>query len=369
MYTNKFDVKVDPSYPVFIVRNLLNELSFICNFKACSSVVAVIDSQVYQIFSNNINKVFSKEDIILIPGGEASKDVATVTELWQFFEKRKLDRKSLVVNIGGGACSDVAGFAASSYMRGVAFIQVPTTILAQVDASIGGKNGINFQGVKNLIGNFAQPRAVVIDTDFITHTEAKISNRHLLSGVAEMIKHGLIYSALHSSNIKKFVWKNLEKKPEELEVLLLESCKIKADIVIQDPKEQSIRKLLNFGHTVGHALEAISHEINAPLLHGEAVALGMRAEVRMAVLSGICEELVSQELDFLLQKVGFPLQYDPVISYEQVKSLMESDKKSVKGTIFFAVPTKIGVARFNVEFTPKIIRSGLEYVVSSGSLS
>ncbi len=220
--------------------------------------------------SNGIKKV-------IIPAGENNKKIESVAKIWEFLSENGGDRKSLLINIGGGMLTDLAGFAATTFKRGIDFINVPTTLLSQVDASVGGKTGINFKGLKNEVGTFKEPVAVIINTDFLK----TIDTQNFKSGFAEMIKHGLIFSTKHLAELKDFDFESINY--DLLEEIIKHSVNVKEHFVSNDPTEQNIRKALNFGHTAGHAFESLAMEQNRPILHGYAVAFGMVAELFLSV--------------------------------------------------------------------------------------
>jgi 3-dehydroquinate synthase len=258
------------------------------------------------------------------------------------------DKQSLVVNLGGGVIGDMGGFAASTYMRGVDYLNIPTTLLAQVDASIGGKTGIDFAGIKNLIGTFHQPVAVVIDTQ----TLATLPKREFLSGFAEIIKHGLIRDKKYYQEVTKK--HPLKLSQDELVDIIARSCKIKAEIVESDPRESAYRKLLNFGHTIGHAIESLSLESCAPFLHGEAVSIGMLVEAKISQLDGMLSLPELQRIHQGLIKTDLPV-YLTNIEIAKILKKVQSDKKNEKGKVNFTLLQKIGKAVYNQNVSENVI--------------
>lgn len=218
---------------------------------------------------------FPAEQCLLLPGGESVKKLSNIERIWTFLLQQKADRNSVLINLGGGALCDAGGFAASTFKRGISFVHVPSTLLSMVDASVGGKTGINFGGTKNMVGSFAMPLAVFIQPALL-HT---LPERQLLSGYAEMIKHGLVADVQHLENVLPF----FAEKRIPSEQLIRESIAIKSGIVDTDPLEKGERKLLNFGHSVGHAIESLLNENGETVLHGEAIAAGMLAEMYLSV--------------------------------------------------------------------------------------
>ncbi len=275
---------------------------------------------------------------IVIPSGERHKNIQTCEEIWQKMIATSLDRHSLLLNVGGGVVGDMGGFCAATFKRGMAFVQIPTTLLAQVDASVGGKLGIDFGGVKNAVGVFQSPRAVVIDVDFL-HT---LPQRELRSGFAEIVKHTLIAD--------KNSWNELQMLEnitvEGLQKYILPSLLIKKNIVEADPFERNIRKALNFGHTVGHALESYFLAGESPLLHGEAVAAGMVVEARLSHrLCGLhAQELAA--IEAFISKI-FPGIKVVEQDFTPLLALMQQDKKNEQLAINFSLIAAIGQPSIN----------------------
>jgi 3-dehydroquinate synthase len=278
--------------------------------------------------SNGIKKV-------VIPAGENNKKIESVAKIWEFLSKNGGDRKSLLINIGGGMLTDLAGFAATTFKRGIDFLNVPTTLLSQVDASVGGKTGINFGGFKNEIGTFKEPVAVIINTDFLQ----TIDSENFISGFAEMIKHGLIYSPEHLDELKRF---NLEDiNYDLLQEIISHSVQVKEYFVANDPTEKNIRKALNFGHTIGHAFESYAWDQNRPIQHGHAVAYGMIAELYLSVKKCNFPQTDFQDLtNWLLKQYGnFRISEN---DFEPLFELMTHDKKNEAGRINFTLLSEIG---------------------------
>ncbi|MGC9355694.1 MAG: 3-dehydroquinate synthase, partial [Mariniphaga sp.] len=229
-------------------------------------VFLVTEENVDKLWLPKFSEFLENQSIrkLVLPSGENNKKLESVTKVWEFLSQNGADRKSLLINIGGGMLTDLAGFAASTFKRGIDFLNIPTTLLSQVDASVGGKTGINFNGLKNEIGTFKDPVAVIIDTEFLK----TIDHANLLSGFAEMVKHGLIKNIDHLDELRSFDLKNINYK--SLLQIIQNSVNVKEYFVLNDPTEKNIRKGLNFGHTAGHAFESLSMEQNRPVLHGYA---------------------------------------------------------------------------------------------------
>ena len=278
------------------------------------------------------------ENVYTVLGGEAVKNIAAVEGIWNFLLSRRADRQALLVNLGGGAVCDAGGFAASTYKRGIGFVQVPSTLLSMVDASVGGKTGINTGGTKNTVGTFAMPSAVCIHVPLLE----PLPERELLSGYAEMVKHGLVADAAHAEDVFPYL-RDAGRPPVEL---IRRSVEIKAGIVARDPHETGERKLLNFGHTVGHALESYfadrpGHEI----LHGEAVAAGMLAELflsmRLADFPVEALEVYTRALEPLTRRVTVTEEMLPALAEK-----MGNDKKNEQGRIGVTLVERPGVGRW-----------------------
>jgi 3-dehydroquinate synthase len=277
--------------------------------------------------------------ILTVAAGESSKSITTAAGLWAELLAAGADRKALLINLGGGMITDLGGFVASTYMRGIDFVQLPTTLLAQVDASSGGKTGVNLNGVKNIVGTFAEPVLNLQITIFL-HT---LPHRELISGFAEMIKHAIIAGGQH--------WADIRRDPPNFiynEDLIRASIKIKSEIVAQDPREKGLRKVLNLGHTVGHAVESLSmRQDENPLLHGEAVAIGIYYEARLAQHLGyLSQDDCAAITVFLRQYYRIPTYTTDEIG--ELLIFMQQDKKNQSDKISFSLPFGIGDVRTDI---------------------
>jgi 3-dehydroquinate synthase len=294
-------------------------------------------------------------DLIEINAGEESKDIDFCIGVWKLLIDFGADRKSLLVNLGGGVISDLGGFAASTFKRGIDFVHVPTTLLSQVDASVGGKTGIDIDSIKNIIGTFTQPKAVFIHDEFLN----TLPERQILSGLAEMLKHGLICDAAYWDQLKS---SDLQKPSASL---IHRSIEIKNKVVIEDPKETGIRKSLNFGHTVGHAVETYSllKDDGNSLSHGEAIAIGMICE---AWLSHKKSGLSSGELNEITDVITglYPKYFIDEDANDQLYSLMLKDKKNQNGKINCTLLTKIGQYSIDNICTEAELSESLHYYVT-----
>ncbi|MEN9609713.1 MAG: 3-dehydroquinate synthase [Bacteroidota bacterium] len=276
---------------------------------------------------------------IIIPSGEQHKNLDTCQIIWNSLFEAGADRKSLLINLGGGVIGDMGGFCASTFKRGMPFLQIPTTLLSQVDASIGGKLGIDFGNVKNSIGMFGNPKTVLIDPIFLK----TLSTREIRSGFAELFKHALIHKATFAI---QDLLNAFEQKEANLASIIGDSLLVKKHFVEKDPFEKGIRKALNFGHTIGHAVESAALESHEPLLHGEAIAIGMVCEAflshQMAGLSNADLDLIVHTFSKIYPKIDLE-NFD----YQHLISLMQQDKKNDGNAINFTLLTKIGSASVN----------------------
>ncbi len=290
-------------------------------------------------------------DVIEIDPGEENKNIDFCIGVWNMLLDFGADRHSLLINVGGGVVTDMGGFAASTFKRGIDFVQIPTTLLAQVDASVGGKTGIDLGTVKNIIGTFAQPKAVFISSEFLK----TLDKRQLVSGFAEVIKHGLIYDREYFNRLKNI-------NPDTISIEdIYHSVEIKNAVVTADPLEKGLRKILNFGHTVGHAIESYSLANDSyPLLHGEAIAIGMICE---GYLSHKKNGLPGDQLDELVKTITklFPYYTFSASIYPDLISFMQNDKKNISGKIGFALLSVIGKCDYNLYASSEEIIEGLDF--------
>lgn len=291
--------------------------------------------------------------VFVLPAGEENKNLESVMSVWQFLSEGKADRKSLLINIGGGMLTDLAGFAASTFKRGIDFINVPTTLLSQVDASVGGKTGFNFNGLKNEIGTFREPRAVVMFSPFLQ----TLDRSNFLSGFAEMVKHGLIRSPEHLSELMDFSIDPVDYG--RIQELIRQSVEVKKYFVDNDPLEKNIRKALNFGHTIGHAIESLFLEQKRPVLHGYAVAWGMVAELCLSsVICGLPEQdahRISGWITGIYGKSGLRKE-----DHDSLVKLMFHDKKNENDEINFTLLSAIGRFRINQNCSDELIFKSLD---------
>ena len=300
---------------------------------------------------------FSQIDICTFQAGENSKNIHTITDFYDFFMEKKLDRKSVIAGLGGGVCGDMAGFAAATYMRGVTFVQIPTSLLAQVDSSVGGKVGIDYRNGKNVVGAFYQPDFVYININ----TLKTLPVREFNAGMAEVIKYGPIASPEFYQFIKNNKVQIKALNEETMAKVIGKCCKIKADVVSKDEKEGGLREILNFGHTIGHAIETVKE---FKLLHGECVAIGMVAVLKICVERGYIKQVFLDEFIELLRYFDLPV-YAEGISAEAVYSQMFFDKKVKYNKISFVLIKKMGETLRTDQVLEEEIMMAIKYVIKN----
>jgi 3-dehydroquinate synthase len=274
--------------------------------------------------------------ILEVPAGEASKSLRQANRLFGKLPSLGLDRQSFVVALGGGVVGDLAGFVAATYLRGLALVQVPTTLLAQMDSSVGGKVGVNLPQGKNLVGAFYQPRLVLADTA----TLKTLPDRELCAGFAEVIKHGAIYDANFFGWLEREYQRVLRREHEAVVHAVGRSCEIKAEIVSKDERESGLRTILNFGHTVGHAMEALAEYVG--LLHGEAVSMGMCCAAHLSVKRTGLAESEAERLKTLLAASGLPTRLREGFNVDELMAAMRLDKKARNGKLRFVLLKRLG---------------------------
>lgn len=303
----------------------------------CSKVFVLIDNNTREhclpIFFDKCGIPEDSVDLIEITSGEQYKTLGTCKYIWESLMENGADRGSLLINLGGGVITDIGGFSASCFKRGIKFINIPTTLMAQVDAAIGGKTGVNLDHLKNQIGVFNNPEAIFIDTDFLE----TLPEEHILSGFAEVLKYGLISDKVLWDKLADF---DIINKIDWYDIIV-PAVKIKIDFVEKDPNEQNLRKILNFGHTVGHALETLSYRNNTPCYHGEAVAVGLVVESIISSKVLGLDKNITQDI-FDVVNSNFLLPQFAKNDITEIVNLMVHDKKNVEGRINFTLLEKIG---------------------------
>ncbi len=295
-------------------------------------------------------------EIIEINSGEENKTIDICYQIWSTLSDYKADRNSLLINLGGGVITDMGGFIASTYKRGIDFINIPTTLLAQIDASVGGKVGVDLEDLKNMVGVFNEPKGVYINPNFLKTLDKK----QMLSGYAEALKHALISDKDYWNYLKE----GMLSDASQWESLISKSVQIKNNIVLTDPNEKNQRKLLNFGHTIGHAVESFAlNSDGLPLLHGEAIAIGMICESYISYKNTGLTVNELEEIAHTILNFYSPFRIDNV-SYDELLELMGNDKKNENNQINFSLLTKIGEAKINQNAEVKTIKESLDYYKS-----
>jgi len=347
---------------IIIGKKLLEKINILFDFSRFSKIAVLTDENIPKSFIDKIEKSFNKKLIkIIISAGEKEKNIETVKKIWEKMFDEGLDRRSLLINLGGGVVCDMGGFAAGTFMRGIEFMNVPTTLLSQVDAGIGGKTGIDFIDIKNGIGIFKEPIGTVIDVE----TLKTLPKREFISAFGEIIKHGVISGREYFDFVTS-------KKPKEFDQnelikIIKGSVNIKSNIVKKDPKEEGLRKVLNFGHTIGHAIESLSWRTGKPLLHGEAVAVGMIVESHLAFL---CHPILTSEVRISLAgqikkavvNAGLPTKISNIKSEDILKKIL-SDKKNFSGKINWSLPKRIGRVNVNVKVPNELVVKAIKSIL------
>jgi len=293
-------------------------------------------------------------ELIVFPHGEASKHLATIGTLASTLAEHGFDRGDGLLALGGGVTGDITGFLASIYMRGIPFVQVPTSLLAQVDSSVGGKTGVDIPQGKNLLGTFYQPRAVIIDTQ-VLHT---LPQEEFRGGMAEVIKYGVSMDADFFHWLDRHHSAILALEPEVIVPMIRRCCEMKASVVEQDEREGGLRRILNFGHTIGHAVEAAS---GYRLIHGYAVAIGMRAVADLAVRAGYASQSVADRIEALLAKYQLPTGIPSEFDRTTLWNYLHTDKKTIGGRVFFVLPEEIG----RVCVTDRVDKDDIDAILGS----
>ena len=302
---------------------------------------------------------FAKTPVIQIGAGEHNKTIASCEQVWQSLIDARADRQALLINLGGGVVTDLGGYAAACYKRGIRFVNVPTSLLGQVDAALGGKTGVDFAGVKNAVGCFAKPVAIISDPIFLQ----TLPPREVRSGMAEMYKHALIWDPAHWQELQDLKGRLLGQ-PNMAE-LIAQSQQIKLNVVTQDPLEQGVREALNFGHSIGHAIESVLLTSSNPALHGEAIAAGMICEAYVSEgLTGLSKEDVAEIETTLLEVYGkLQLRANRLAS---LLALVANDKKNKVGSIRMSLLRRIGEPTLNVSVKPdQVEQAVLRYIALS----
>ncbi|HEX3912248.1 MAG TPA: 3-dehydroquinate synthase [Steroidobacteraceae bacterium] len=327
------------SYPITIGAGLLSDRELLDAQIPGRDLLIVTNTTIAKLYLARLTGSFAQRHIAecILPDGEQHKTLQTAGWVLDALVANRMNRDATVLALGGGVVGDIAGFAASCYQRGIGYVQLPTTLLAQVDSSVGGKTGVNHSGGKNLIGAFYQPQAVIADTDAL----ASLPDRELRSGLAEVIKHGVVWDPLLFAWLERNTPQLLARDPAALSYAISRSCEIKATVVARDERERNLRAILNFGHTFGHAIEAAT--AYEKYLHGEAVALGMIMAADLSVRMGLIDAALKERLRDILARAGLPTDV-PRIGAAKACELMQMDKKVLRGAVRLVLLEKLGRA-------------------------
>ena len=338
-------------YPIFFSETGYEALNELLLEEKYSSIFVLVDSQSNEYCLSQFLPCLATEipiEIIEFESGERSKNIETCVQIWEALTELGADRKSLIINVGGGVVTDLGGFVASTFKRGIDFIHVPTTLLAMVDASVGGKNGVDLGHLKNQIGVINVPKMIIVDASYLE----TLPKNEMRSGLAEMLKHGLIQD--------KAYWEKFRHLDQidfaDFDALIYQSIAIKNTIVMQDPTENGIRKALNFGHTLGHAIESyfLENEHKTTLLHGEAIAAGMILESHISLQKQLIDEREYLEIKDTINSIFDRIQFDES-DLNPIQELLIHDKKNEYGMIQFALLESIGNIKINQTAEKEII--------------
>jgi len=347
----------DRSYPVYIGTDLLTEADLLVRHIRGNSALVVTNTTVAPLFLAKVQAILKahniRHDHLILDDGEQYKTVATMGKIIDSLLQQRHDRQTTLIALGGGVVGDITGFAASIYQRGVHYIQIPTTLLAQVDSSVGGKTGVNHPLGKNMIGTFYQPQCVIADTTTLDN----LPSRELSAGLAEVIKYGLIYDAKFFDWLEQNINQLLAGDHQVLCQAVRVSCSIKADIVAIDERESGIRAILNLGHTFGHAIETVLGYGN--WLHGEAVAAGMVMAADLSLRHGWIDDNVKQRTIDILDKAALPIKSPPSMSADDYMNAMAIDKKTLDGTIKLVLLKALGKAIITADYETDLLKQTL----------
>lgn len=348
------------SYNIYIERDLLTQLpDLLKKFNIKSQSVLISNPKIFELYGESVIRCLQYADIkcraIIIPDGEEYKDLFWAYHILTEMLRYGLDRKSFVFALGGGVIGDITGFAASLYMRGIPFIQIPTTLLSQVDSSVGGKTGVNHTLGKNMIGSFYQPKAVFIDTNTLN----SLSEREFLCGLAEVIKYGVISNSAFFEYLENNIESILDRDSHKLAHIIKTSCEIKAKIVSEDERESGWRAILNYGHTIGHAIETETGYTTYK--HGEAIAIGMVYEAKIAQRLGICSADDVKHISKLIDSYRLPTQLPSGLSIDRLITHIMIDKKNESGKVTIITPSKIGSVTITKAVNIDDIKAVLNY--------
>jgi len=354
----------DKSYEIIIGEGILEQIPLdLKKLNLAHSYVIITDSKVASLYGEGLLQGFKRAELrthlISFPAGEKHKNRETKTRLEDEMLGLRMGRDSVVVALGGGVVGDVAGFVAATYNRGVPCVQVPTTVVACVDSSIGGKTGVDTTHGKNLIGSFHQPWSVYIDIE----TLRTLSKKEIREGLAEVVKYGIIKDETFFEFLEKEITHELSFTSDVLSHIIKRSCQIKSEVVELDEKESNLRKILNFGHTIGHAIENLS---DYKISHGQAISMGMIAEGKIALEMGLWKKAEFDRLVSLLKRTGLPTEFPDYFEVSLIIDTMKLDKKSRGGRIEMALPAKLGgMADIDGSYGIKVEEGSISRILNS----
>jgi len=349
------------SYPIYAGNDLLSkEKLFSDNIKS-KQVMIVSNTTVAPLYLDKVMQSLKKFDVasVILADGEQYKTLDAVNDIITALLEKRFSRNSCLVALGGGVIGDITGFAAACYQRGIDFIQVPTTLLAQVDSSVGGKTGVNHVAGKNMIGAFHQPQAVIADTSVLD----TLDDREVSAGLAEVVKYGLIRDARFFDWIEDNIDALVNREPEALAYIIEQSCRNKADVVAEDERESGIRAILNLGHTFGHAIETgLGY---GTWLHGEAIALGMLMAADLSHRMGWIDSEACDRVESILLKLNLPVTLPDNFDTGRMRELMSVDKKAKDGKLFLILLKGIGEAVVTDKFDEDLLMETLRHFSSN----
>jgi 3-dehydroquinate synthase len=344
------------AYPIFVGSGALAKLPALLDSAGVGQRRIIVSSPlVWQLHGDALRRVSSEREPILVPDGERFKTTATVARVYDALVQSNADRATTIIAVGGGVIGDMVGFAAATFLRGVGLVQIPTTLMAQVDSAVGGKVGVNHPLGKNLIGAFHPPRLVVADPDVL----ASLPRREFRAGLYEVIKYGVIANPALLDWIAQTRPALFAREPAAVAAIVAESCRIKAHVVSRDERESGLRRILNFGHTIGHALEAVTRFRR--FRHGEAVAYGMLAALSLGVTRGVTPPEAQQRVADLVRALG-PLPPVGDLSAREVVKAVSRDKKVIKGTLHFIAATSLGTTTTLADVSEKELRAAVRAI-------
>ncbi|CAA3708342.1 3-dehydroquinate synthase [Candidatus Portiera aleyrodidarum] len=345
------------TYPIFIGTGLLKKGVY-TPYIFGKQIMIVTNKILSSLYLNCLKKTLHLYNVkvMILPDGEKYKNITSVNNIWDLLIKYGFNRKSTVISLGGGVIGDISGFTASCYQRGISIIHIPTTLLSQVDSSIGGKTGVNHEQVKNMIGSFFQPKAVIIDADLIN----TLNNREISAGVAEIIKYSLICDYKFFKKLEKNITKLLNLNKQFLLFSILKSCLIKSKFVIKDEKENNIRALLNLGHTFGHSIEQYKGYGN--WLHGEAISVGIMIATKLSIYLGKLKEKNLYRISNLLSNSNLPVYIPLDMKSKNFIKLIKLDKKNLYEKIRLILLNNIGNAHIKNNINENLLCNLIDFL-------